>query len=99
MIENKQFRKGVNVLQIKSDIIFNRSKVLETNKLNVFKVLEGEIVEIQKILGDDDFMVWLKKNFFYFMKKEVLIDKYLRYLSKDLENINKLYAVYKDSNI
>ena len=98
MIENKQDREEVRVLQIKSDIVFNHYKVLENNKLEVFKGLEGENVDIQKILGDEEFLVWLKKNFFYFMKKEVLIEKYLRYLSKDEISINKLYSVYKDSN-
>ena len=50
------------------------------------------------ILKDKEFMNWLVKNFFYFMKKEVIIDKYMFYLKNDVERLRKLYEVYKDSN-
>jgi len=83
--------EGLVVLEVGRQVI----KRPVTNK-NGFG-LEVKHMDINTILKDEDFTTWLKKNFFYFMKKEILIEKYMKYLGKDLESLGKLYAVYKDN--
>lgn len=53
---------------------------------------------INAIKADKEFMNWLKKNFFLFLPKEKVIERYINYLltnsEKGEKELDQLYSVY-----